>query len=50
MIGLGMARYVLKIEPLAQRRTDAVVAAVAPTVQRYLTGATLAGRRPHPPD
>lgn len=38
LIGLGMVRYVLKLEPLASAEVDVVVAAVAPTVQRYLTG------------
>lgn len=37
MLGLAMARYVLKLEPLASLDTDAVVDAVAPTIQRYLT-------------
>jgi AcrR family transcriptional regulator len=36
-IGLIMARYVLRIEPLASLEPDAVVAAIAPTLQRYLT-------------
>lgn len=38
MIGLGLARYVLRIEPLASAEPEAIVAMVAPTVQRYLTG------------
>lgn len=38
MIGLGLARFVLKIEPLASADVDTVVAAIGPTVQRYLTG------------
>ena len=38
MIGLVMARYVVRVEPLASAPVDAVVAAVAPTIQRYLTG------------
>ena len=38
LIGLGMARYVVRIEPLASAPPEEVVAAVAPTVQRYLTG------------
>jgi AcrR family transcriptional regulator len=37
MIGLGMTRYILKIEPLASADPDWVVAALAPTIQRYLT-------------
>ncbi|HZG89632.1 MAG TPA: TetR family transcriptional regulator [Pseudonocardia sp.] len=38
LIGLGMVRYVLHLEPLASADHPTVVAAVAPTVQRYLTG------------
>jgi AcrR family transcriptional regulator len=38
LIGLGMARYILRFEPLASAPADAVVAIVAPTLQRYLTG------------
>jgi AcrR family transcriptional regulator len=36
--GLIMVRYILKFEPLASAPPDTVVALVAPTVQRYLTG------------
>ena len=38
MIGLGLTRYMLKIEPLASADVDTVVRLIAPTVQRYLTG------------
>ena len=38
LIGLVMARYVIRIEPLASADADTVAAAVAPTLQRYLTG------------
>jgi AcrR family transcriptional regulator len=38
MAGLAMVRYVLKLEPLASAPHDVVVAAVAPNVQRYVTG------------
>jgi AcrR family transcriptional regulator len=38
IVGLGIARYVVRIEPLASAPMDDVVAAVAPTLQRYLTG------------
>jgi hypothetical protein len=38
IMGLGMVRYVLRLEPLASAEHAAVVAAVAPTLQRYLTG------------
>jgi Tetracyclin repressor-like, C-terminal domain len=36
--GLGLTRYVLGLEPLAAADLDALVAAVGPTVDRYLTG------------
>jgi AcrR family transcriptional regulator len=38
IIGLGMIRYVVQLEPLASADHAAVVATVGPTVQRYLTG------------
>lgn len=38
IVGLGMIRYVLRLEPLASADHATIVAAVAPTVQRYLTG------------
>jgi len=38
LVGLAMARYVIKLEPLASADPETVVAAVAPTVQRYLAG------------
>jgi AcrR family transcriptional regulator len=38
IIGLGMVRYVLRLEPLASAEPETVVAAVAPSLQRYLTG------------
>jgi AcrR family transcriptional regulator len=38
MMGLVVARYVVRVEPLASASEDALVAVLAPTVQRYLTG------------
>jgi AcrR family transcriptional regulator len=38
MSGLGLTRYVLRLEPLASADHDTVVTTIAPTVQRYLTG------------
>jgi AcrR family transcriptional regulator len=38
LIGLGVARYILRLEPLAGASADVVVAAVGPALQRYLTG------------
>jgi AcrR family transcriptional regulator len=36
MIGMAMIRYVLKLEPLAGADPETVVAALAPTIRRYL--------------
>jgi AcrR family transcriptional regulator len=38
LVGLVMTRYVLRLEPLASASADSLVAAYAPTLQRYLTG------------
>jgi hypothetical protein len=38
IMGLVMARYVLRLEPLASASPESLVAAIGPTVQRYLTG------------
>ena len=38
LFGLAAVRYILKFEPIASAPHHAVVAAVAPTLQRYLTG------------
>ena len=37
LLGLALCRYILHMEPLASLPSDAVVAAVAPSVQYYLT-------------
>lgn len=37
LLGLALCRYILRLEPLASLPAAAVVAAVAPSVQRYLT-------------
>jgi AcrR family transcriptional regulator len=38
IIGLAMARYIVKVEPLASAPAAQVVEAIGPTLQRYLTG------------
>lgn len=38
LAGLGLARYVLRLEPLASAEAGEVVEWTAPTLQRYLTG------------
>ncbi|GAB3186182.1 TetR family transcriptional regulator [Micromonospora palomenae] len=44
MIGLAMMRYVIRLEPVASAAPETLVAAIGPTVQRYLTGDLPAGR------
>jgi AcrR family transcriptional regulator len=38
LFGLALIRYILQFEPLASASHETVVAAVAPTIQRYLLG------------
>jgi AcrR family transcriptional regulator len=38
VVGLAMVRYVIQVEPLASEDPETVVSAIAPTLQRYLTG------------
>lgn len=38
IIGLAMARYIVRVEPLASAPAAQVAAAIGPTLQRYLTG------------
>jgi AcrR family transcriptional regulator len=37
LLGLGLVRYVFEVEPVASDDSERVVAAIAPTLQRYLT-------------
>jgi AcrR family transcriptional regulator len=37
IVGLGVARYVVRLPPLAEASVEDLVAAVGPTLQRYLT-------------
>lgn len=46
LAGLAMARYVLRVEPLASADHDTLAAWIAPTLQRYLTGEPPTGPRP----
>jgi AcrR family transcriptional regulator len=43
LLGLGVARYVLRLEPLASMTEDEIVSWIGPTLQRYLTGRPPAG-------
>ena len=38
LVGLGIIRYVLRLEPIASLDAEATIALVAPTIQRHLTG------------
>lgn len=38
MVGLGIVRYVVRFEPLASTDIETVIKAIAPNMQRYLTG------------
>ncbi len=38
VVGLGIMRYAVKVEPIHSMEVDALVDAVAPTLQRYLVG------------
>jgi hypothetical protein len=37
MIGLGMFRYVIELEPIASMPAEELVELIGPTIQRYLT-------------
>jgi hypothetical protein len=49
LMGLAFMRFVWKIEPLASLDDDAIVAAIAPTIQRYLDSDVYAATREAPP-
>ena len=38
LVGVGIARYIVHVEPLASLEPDALAELVAPALQRYLTG------------
>jgi AcrR family transcriptional regulator len=44
LVGLAIARHVLRVEPLAGADHEQIVAAVGPTMQRYLVGDLTAER------
>lgn len=47
LIGLAMVRYLTRLEPLAQLDLETLVAAVAPTIDRYLTAPLREGGGSH---
>ena len=36
IVGLGMARFIVRVEPIASAAPEKIAAAIAPTLQRYL--------------
>lgn len=38
LLGLAMARFIIRMEPIASADPELLIAAYAPTIQRYLTG------------
>jgi hypothetical protein len=38
LIGVVMARYILRLEPFASLPAEQIVKTIAPNLQRYLTG------------
>jgi AcrR family transcriptional regulator len=48
IFGLAVARYILRVEPLASTPGQTVAATVGPTIQRYITGDLDPSARPHP--
>ena len=38
LVGLAVVRYIIGVEPLASAPVETLVSALAPTLQRYLTG------------
>jgi AcrR family transcriptional regulator len=47
VVGLAFTRFVVKLEPIASATLDELVAALGPTIQRYLTGDIGVGTRRH---
>ena len=45
MMGFALMRYVWKIEPIASMTDDQAIAAIAPNLQRYVSGDLAAGLR-----
>ena len=43
MAGLALMRFIVGMEPIASAEVDTLVAAVAPTIHRYLSGDLTAG-------
>lgn len=50
LMGLALARYVIKLEPLASSDPAVIAAWIGPSIQRYLTAPEPPGPAPEPPD
>lgn len=37
LLGVALCRYLLRLEPIVSAKTDDLIAALSPTMQRYLT-------------
>ncbi len=46
LMGLAMARFVVRMEPIASANPETLIACYAPTIQRYLTGPLPGDDRP----
>jgi hypothetical protein len=44
IVGVVMARHIVRVEPLASLPSDELARAIAPTLQRYLTGPLASNR------
>jgi hypothetical protein len=48
LLGLTVSRYILRLEPLASLPINDLVAAITPTIQRYLTQPIAGATKPSP--
>jgi AcrR family transcriptional regulator len=46
LLGLALCRYILRFPPLVAMSRDEIIAQIGPVLQRYATGAGLAGEQP----
>jgi len=48
LAGLALVRYVIKVEPLASAPQETLIAAIGPTIQRYISGDLTEAQQPEP--
>jgi len=48
LLGLALCRYVLRLEPIVSQDPEQLIADIAETIQRYLTGPLSPARAPDP--